>query len=199
MTRKTAGCETPVNRLVQRPEDDDAPALHLGAVAGFLRQNHPGFHRGQFRGKTVGRKTTVAFSVRISDRDWTGCSAGPLNMKKNVNPNLTISLHKQNCPDYAAAEAPKTLNGFGVAIFASQSPSATGAAAYGKAARVMAPDAAASLDYEATYKCRNCGRTLKLREAVNYYGIPACPVCVYAGQPFEIVEERSDSGSASDC
>jgi len=39
------------------------------------------------------------------------------------------------------------------------------------------------------YRCKNCGKQLQLSETVNFYGIPACPVCVNAGAPFEIVRE----------
>lgn len=49
----------------------------------------------------------------------------------------------------------------------------------------------------AIYKCKKCGRRMTLRDAANYFGIPACPVCVHADAPFDgIVEESPDAGFA---
>ncbi|MFO1478485.1 MAG: hypothetical protein U1F98_17770 [Verrucomicrobiota bacterium] len=53
-----------------------------------------------------------------------------------------------------------------------------------------APGAAKSSETEFHYRCKNCGKVLQLAETVNYYGIPACPVCVNAGRPFEITREQ---------
>ena len=54
-------------------------------------------------------------------------------------------------------------------------------------------------DANAIYVCKNCGKKLKLSEAASFYGIPACPVCVYAGAPFEIVRDTTPSCSGTDC
>ncbi len=42
---------------------------------------------------------------------------------------------------------------------------------------------------ETVFRCKHCGKRMTLRETTNYYGIPACPVCVNAGAPFEVVPE----------
>jgi len=53
----------------------------------------------------------------------------------------------------------------------------------------------AQSDPESFYRCRNCGKRMTLQDAVNYYGIPACPACVNAGAPFEIVPELPPAAS----
>jgi DNA-directed RNA polymerase subunit RPC12/RpoP len=65
------------------------------------------------------------------------------------------------------------------------------------ATRVVGQDKANSTvgaNRDPIYKCNNCGKRMKLQDAVNYYGIPACPACIRAGAPFEIARETSDSG-----
>ena len=47
------------------------------------------------------------------------------------------------------------------------------------------------------YKCKNCGRMLRFSDVVNYYGIPACPVCVNTGAPFEIEQQPRNSSPAA--
>ena len=42
---------------------------------------------------------------------------------------------------------------------------------------------------ETMCRCKHCGKRMTLRETTNFYGIPACPVCVNAGAPFEVVQE----------
>ena len=62
-----------------------------------------------------------------------------------------------------------------------------------------ADDRADDPDANAVYVCKNCGKKLKLSEAASFYGIPACPVCVYAGAPFEIVRENTPACPGTDC
>ena len=57
-------------------------------------------------------------------------------------------------------------------------------------------------EHTTVYVCKNCGRRLTLAEAASFYGIPACPVCVYAGAPFEIIREPGQTGQpgkTTDC
>jgi DNA-directed RNA polymerase subunit RPC12/RpoP len=61
------------------------------------------------------------------------------------------------------------------------------------------PNTGEEPDRNATYVCKNCGRRLTLAEAASFYGIPACPVCVYAGAPFEIVRQPRPSDETTDC
>ena len=60
-------------------------------------------------------------------------------------------------------------------------------------------DRTGDMDGNAVYVCKNCGKKLKLSEAASFYGIPACPVCVYAGAPFEIVRDNTQSCPGTDC
>jgi len=53
-------------------------------------------------------------------------------------------------------------------------------------------------DRDPIYRCKNCGKRMKLHDAVNYYGIPACPACFRAGAPFEIVRDLPDTGLGAD-
>ena len=36
------------------------------------------------------------------------------------------------------------------------------------------------------YRCKNCGRSLSAYDIINFYGLPACPVCFNAAAPFEV-------------
>ena len=38
---------------------------------------------------------------------------------------------------------------------------------------------------------------LRFSDVVNYYGIPACPVCVNTGAPFEIEQQPRNSSPAA--
>jgi hypothetical protein len=43
------------------------------------------------------------------------------------------------------------------------------------------------------YRCKNCGRPLSSYDIINFYGLPACPVCFNAAAPFEVELLASDS------
>ena len=47
-------------------------------------------------------------------------------------------------------------------------------------------------EFNVIYKCKNCERTLSFYDVVNFYGIPACPVCLNSGAPFEIEQQSRD-------
>jgi len=121
-------------------------------------------------------------------------------MKINSTSSLTIQADQELRAKPAASENPTTgSNGFAVALFARRtpedfSPSQSPAAVPAPASPDAAPFAAG---LNALYKCKNCGRRMKLSEAASYYGIPACPACVQACAPFEIVPEPPDPNQAS--
>jgi hypothetical protein len=46
--------------------------------------------------------------------------------------------------------------------------------------------ATADPDSDMIYRCKNCGRSLTPYEIINFYGLPACPVCFNAAAPFEL-------------
>jgi hypothetical protein len=50
--------------------------------------------------------------------------------------------------------------------------------------------------YDPSCRCKNCGKEMKLSDTVSFYGIPACPVCVHAGKPFEVDMQSSETDLA---
>jgi hypothetical protein len=118
-------------------------------------------------------------------------------MKINSTSNLTIQADQELRAASASPNHPTaTTNGFAVALFVRRSedlapsPEAGAEAAPGVGRNGSIPP---SLDLNTIYKCKNCGKRMKLSEATSYYGLPACPACVQACAPFEIVPESSDS------
>jgi len=107
-------------------------------------------------------------------------------MKNNSNPNLTLC---RTCdPVDVLTGMP---DGVAVGIFAKNSCERTVNPQSEAPARVFAREEAVSAapSRDTICRCRHCGKQLKLCDAVNYYGIPACPVCFHAGNPFELIEE----------
>lgn len=47
------------------------------------------------------------------------------------------------------------------------------------------------------YRCKNCGRPLSSYDIINFYGLPACPVCFNAAAPFEVELLPSATQTAS--
>jgi hypothetical protein len=54
--------------------------------------------------------------------------------------------------------------------------------------------------YEMIYRCKNCGKPLSSYDIINFYGLPACPVCFNAAAPFEVELVVSEmQGAAVHC
>jgi hypothetical protein len=120
-------------------------------------------------------------------------------MKINSTSSLTIQADQELRAKKAAAEPPTTgSNGYAVALFARRTPEDVSRSESQPA--VTAPEKPDAVPLapgvNTIYKCKNCGRRIKLSDAASYYGIPACPACVQACAPFEIVPEQPDSNQA---
>ena len=113
-------------------------------------------------------------------------------MKKNPNPNANLPVHLNVCKSCDPVDVLTGMpDGMAVGIFAKKSCESTGNAQSEAPARVFAREEAVSAAHcrDPIYRCRHCGERIKMYDAVNYYGVPACPVCIHAGKPFELVEE----------
>jgi hypothetical protein len=93
------------------------------------------------------------------------------------------------------------LDGLAVGIFTTNPLRAagTGQAEAEAVARAITREkpAAARPSRDTTCRCRNCGKEMKLSETVNFYGIPACPICVHAAKPFDVLIEPMESDTAN--
>jgi hypothetical protein len=116
---------------------------------------------------------------------------------KRISETASIVSGEQNvrnaCATLDAVAA--VLNGLAVGIFA-RSPLEESAKRVKPdvAARfVTQPQPAASTrNHDLACTCSNCGKQMKLSDTVNFYGLPACPVCLDAAEPFEVVVEASE-------
>jgi len=93
--------------------------------------------------------------------------------------------------------AAAALDELAVAIFAKKSREQASNPQPEAEARAVAQQAIQpGLDRNTIYRCKNCGKRLKLGDTANYYGLPACPECLQSCASFEIVPESPDSSRA---
>ncbi len=121
-------------------------------------------------------------------------------MKINLTSSLTIQADQDLRAASASSEQPTTgANGFAVALYIRRSREDLARSESEATVRAAAPQDTVSFspDLSVIYKCKNCGKRMKLSDAASYYGIPACPACVQACAPFEIIPENSDSHPGS--
>ena len=122
-------------------------------------------------------------------------------MKTNLTPSPALTAHLRPVTSCAAGDVPTEVpNGIDVAIVARRSRENAHNRQPEVDGRVEARQEAVqpALDPNTTYRCKNCGKRIKLRDAVSYYGVPACPVCVRAYAPFEIEPDTADSSQAGE-
>jgi DNA-directed RNA polymerase subunit RPC12/RpoP len=118
-------------------------------------------------------------------------------MKINSTQSLKIPFTKKLWGPRPVDPSVAALDELAVAIFAKKSREQASNAQPETGARAVAQQAIQpGLDRDTIYRCRNCGKRMKLGDAANYYGMPACPECVHGCASFEIVPESPGSGRA---
>ena len=125
-------------------------------------RTYPVNHRGLFRGETVCYEALVVFRVQL----------GRAQSSRLVVLDLLSMKEKTKTEPQDSSSSEPVYTYYPLAGVTENA-----------VIRLVEPDP------EALYRCKHCGKRMTLRETTNFYGIPACPVCVNAGAPFEIVRD----------
>jgi hypothetical protein len=120
-------------------------------------------------------------------------------MKNTLVPSQTPAAHHDLRRACETLDALTTiLDGLAVGIFTKTPVDAVSQIQAGAVARAVTRGTISPPKprYDPVCTCKNCGKELKLSDTVSFYGIPACPVCVHAGKPFEVEMQSSETETA---